>query len=72
MVTVTVITGAASEMGRQCVESLRGSADELVTVDLAAPQIDGTVGVACDISDPNAVAILVDGGMLQGLIGAFL
>ncbi len=56
--TVTVITGAASGMGRQCVESLRGTTDELVAVDLEAPQIEGTVGIACDISDPAAVADL--------------
>lgn len=57
--TVTVITGAASGMGRLCVESLRGTTDQLVAVDLRAPQIDGTVGIACDISDPTAVADLV-------------
>jgi NAD(P)-dependent dehydrogenase (short-subunit alcohol dehydrogenase family) len=57
-VTVTVITGAASGMGRQCVESLRDTADVLVAVDLKAPQIEGVVGVACDISDPGAVADL--------------
>jgi NAD(P)-dependent dehydrogenase (short-subunit alcohol dehydrogenase family) len=57
--TVTVITGAASGMGRLCVESLRGTADDLVAVDLHAPEIEGTVGVACDISDPVAVADLV-------------
>ena len=43
--TVTVITGAASGMGRLCVERLRGTTDHLVAVDLAAPRIDGTVGV---------------------------
>jgi NAD(P)-dependent dehydrogenase (short-subunit alcohol dehydrogenase family) len=57
---VTVITGAASGMGRHCVESLRATTDQLVAVDLEAPQIDGTVGVACDISDPVAVAELVE------------
>lgn len=57
--TVTVVTGAASGMGRLCVERLRGATDDLVAVDLEAPQIDGTVGVACDISDPAAVADLV-------------
>jgi NAD(P)-dependent dehydrogenase (short-subunit alcohol dehydrogenase family) len=46
-------------MGRLCVESLRGTTDQLVAVDLRAPQIDGTVGIACDISDPTAVADLV-------------
>jgi NAD(P)-dependent dehydrogenase (short-subunit alcohol dehydrogenase family) len=56
--TVTVITGAASGMGRLCVERLRGTTDHLVAVDLEAPQIKGTVGIACDISDPTAVARL--------------
>src|ERR1700691_4924663 len=58
MMTVTVVTGAASGMGRQCVETLRGTADQLVAVDLEAPQIEGTMGIACDISDPEAVAAL--------------
>ena len=57
--TVTVVTGAASGMGRQCVERLRGTTDQLVTVDLDAPRIEGTRGIACDISDPEAVAALV-------------
>jgi NAD(P)-dependent dehydrogenase (short-subunit alcohol dehydrogenase family) len=57
--TVAVVTGAASGMGRACVESLRGLADVLVAVDLQAPAIDGTVGVACDVSDPAAVDALV-------------
>jgi NAD(P)-dependent dehydrogenase (short-subunit alcohol dehydrogenase family) len=58
--TVTVITGAASGMGRLCVETLRGTADHLVAVDLRAPEIDGTIPVACDISDPVAVTALAD------------
>lgn len=58
--TVTVITGAASGMGRCCVESLRGTADHLVAVDLETPQIVGTVGVACDVSSPSAVADLIE------------
>jgi NAD(P)-dependent dehydrogenase (short-subunit alcohol dehydrogenase family) len=56
--TVTVITGAASGMGRLCVEALRGTADQLVAVDLTAPAIDGVLPVACDVSDPAAVAEL--------------
>jgi NAD(P)-dependent dehydrogenase (short-subunit alcohol dehydrogenase family) len=56
--TFTVVTGAASGMGRQCVERLRGTADQLVAVDLEAPSIEGTLGIACDISDPEAVAAL--------------
>jgi NAD(P)-dependent dehydrogenase (short-subunit alcohol dehydrogenase family) len=56
---VTVVTGAASGMGRACVETLRDGPDPLVAVDLDAPHIEGTVGMACDISDPAAVAELV-------------
>lgn len=58
--TVTVVTGAARGMGRACLERLRGTTDHLVAVDLQAPDIDGAVGVACDVSDPTAVAALVD------------
>jgi NAD(P)-dependent dehydrogenase (short-subunit alcohol dehydrogenase family) len=56
--TVAVVTGAASGMGRECVESLRGLADVLVAVDLREPAIEGTVGVACDVADPAAVGAL--------------
>ena len=44
--TVTVITGAGSGMGRACIERLRGTADTLIAVDLDPPAIDGTVGLA--------------------------
>lgn len=57
---VVVVTGAARGMGRACVDRLRGQADHLVAVDLDAPDIDGTVGVACDVSDPAAVGRLAD------------
>ncbi len=56
--TVGVVTGAASGMGRACVDRLRGTVDHLVAVDLRAPDLDGTVGVACDVSDPDAVRAL--------------
>jgi NAD(P)-dependent dehydrogenase (short-subunit alcohol dehydrogenase family) len=56
--TTAVVTGAASGMGRACVERLRGVADVLVAVDLNVPDIEGTVGVACDVSDPAAVDAL--------------
>jgi NAD(P)-dependent dehydrogenase (short-subunit alcohol dehydrogenase family) len=58
-VSVVVVTGAASGMGRECVESLRGLADVLVAVDLKEPDIEGTVAVACDVSDRVAVDALV-------------
>jgi NAD(P)-dependent dehydrogenase (short-subunit alcohol dehydrogenase family) len=57
--TVAVVTGAASGMGRACVERLRGSVDHLVAVDVRDAGIDGTVGVTCDVSDPVAVGALV-------------
>jgi NAD(P)-dependent dehydrogenase (short-subunit alcohol dehydrogenase family) len=58
--TVTVVTGASSGMGRCCVENLRRTADQVVAVDLHDPRIEGTVGVACDISDPEAVSGLAE------------
>jgi hypothetical protein len=61
-------------MGRLCVESLRGTTDHLVAVDLDAPGITGTVGMACDISDSAAVADLVETvrglGSFRGLVHA--
>ena len=72
--TTTVITGAASGMGRACVDELRDLADVIVAVDLTAPSIDGTVGVACDISDPADVVALVEEvrghGPLRALVHA--
>jgi NAD(P)-dependent dehydrogenase (short-subunit alcohol dehydrogenase family) len=59
-VSVAVVTGASSGMGRSCVDRLRGMADDLVVVDLEAPAIEGTIGVACDVSDPDAVAALAE------------
>ena len=58
--TVTVVTGAASGMGRSCVDRLRGTTDHLIAVDLEAPEIEGAEGMACDVSDPVAIARLVE------------
>lgn len=58
--SVAVVTGAAQGMGRACLDRLRGQADRLVAVDLAAPEIEGAVGVACDVADPVAVARLAE------------
>lgn len=63
--TVTVVTGAASGMGRSCVDMLLGSTEHLVAVDLTEPEIDGTVGIACDVSDPQAIGRLI--GTVRGL-----
>ncbi len=58
--TVGVVTGAGSGMGRACVERLRHTVDHLIAVDVRQPDIDGTIGVVCDISDPDAVGTLVE------------
>lgn len=65
---VAVVTGAASGMGRACVEAVRGTVDVVVAVDLRAPDIDGTVGLACDVSDATAVTAVAT---CTGEAGAF-
>jgi NAD(P)-dependent dehydrogenase (short-subunit alcohol dehydrogenase family) len=73
-VTVIVVTGAASGMGRACVDSLRDLAEVIVAADLTAPDIHGTVGVAVDVSDPRSVQSLVEQarevGSFRGLVHA--
>jgi NAD(P)-dependent dehydrogenase (short-subunit alcohol dehydrogenase family) len=58
--TVGVVTGAASGMGRACVNRLRDTVEHLIAVDVRQPEIDGTIGIACDISDPDAVRALAE------------
>jgi NAD(P)-dependent dehydrogenase (short-subunit alcohol dehydrogenase family) len=73
-VTVIVVTGAATGMGRACVELLRDRADHVVAVDLETPHIDGVLGIACDVSDRSRVDRLVDEvlrlGSFRGLVHA--
>ncbi len=57
--SVAVVTGAASGMGRACVDAVRDQVATVVAVDLVAPVIDGAVGVACDVTDAAEVASLV-------------
>jgi NAD(P)-dependent dehydrogenase (short-subunit alcohol dehydrogenase family) len=59
-VNVAVITGASSGMGRTCVEQVRSIADIVVAVDLRQPAIDGTVSLACDVADRDAVSAVTD------------
>src|SRR6476659_5277974 len=70
---VAVITGAGSGMGRACVSRLDAVAD-VVVADLDGPAIEGTLGVACDVSDRDAVAALAaqvrDLGPLRALVHA--
>ena len=72
--TVAVVTGAASGMGRSCVDMLMGSVDHLVAVDVREIEIEGTVGVVCDITDRASVEALVgrvrDLGPLRALAHA--
>ena len=58
--TVAVVTGAGRGMGRDCAERLRGRTDVLIAADLEAPQVEGAIGLACDVSDEGAVAGLVE------------
>jgi NAD(P)-dependent dehydrogenase (short-subunit alcohol dehydrogenase family) len=71
-VSVSVVTGAGSGMGRACVELLRGSGDPVIAVDLTAPAIDGTIGFACDVSDPDAIARLADAAREHGQLRALI
>jgi NAD(P)-dependent dehydrogenase (short-subunit alcohol dehydrogenase family) len=57
---VAVVTGAGRGMGRDCAERLRGRADVLIATDLEAPQVEGAVGLVCDVSDEDAVAGLIE------------
>jgi NAD(P)-dependent dehydrogenase (short-subunit alcohol dehydrogenase family) len=68
--TVTVVTGAASGMGRACVDVLQGTSDHIVAVDVRPTEIDGTVGVVCDITDPDSIAALVARVQELGELGA--
>ncbi len=59
-VSVVVVAGANSGMGRACVEQVRSIADVIIAVDLDLPAIHGTVGQACDVADPDAVHAVAD------------
>jgi NAD(P)-dependent dehydrogenase (short-subunit alcohol dehydrogenase family) len=55
-------------MGRLCIERLRGTVDHLVAVDLGAPEIEGTIGIGCDVSNGSDVSRLLDE---VGALGTF-
>src|SRR4051794_37120247 len=58
--SVIVVTGASRGMGRAYVDRAVGRGHQVVAVDLDAPEIDGCVGVACDVSDAGAVGALAE------------
>lgn len=57
---VGVVTGAASGMGRACVERLVGTVEQLLAVDLEPVAMSGAEGVACDVRDESAVRSLAE------------
>jgi NAD(P)-dependent dehydrogenase (short-subunit alcohol dehydrogenase family) len=69
---VIVVTGAASGMGRACVDRLGQQGRTIVAVDLHAPEIDDAIGVSCDISDPGAVSRLVEQARSIGELSALV
>lgn len=70
--TVAVITGAGSGMGQACLERLRTVHDQLVAVDVRELDVAGATAVACDVSDPAAVAALADRVGALGPFGALV
>jgi NAD(P)-dependent dehydrogenase (short-subunit alcohol dehydrogenase family) len=58
--SVGIVTGAASGMGRACVERLVGTVDQLLAVDLDRVDLPGTENVTCDVRDRDAVQSLAD------------
>lgn len=71
---VTVVTGANSGMGRACVDRVFAPGTIVIAADVVEPIIDGTIGVACDITAPAAVAALAErvaeAGAFRSLIHA--
>jgi 2-hydroxycyclohexanecarboxyl-CoA dehydrogenase len=52
---VAVVTGAAQGIGRAIAETLAANGAKVAAFDLEAPHLDGILGVACDVSDEDAV-----------------
>lgn len=70
--SVAVITGAASGMGRACVDAVRPMVDTIVAVDVRPPDIAGTSGVGCDVTDPAAVRALAERARALGPFRALI
>jgi NAD(P)-dependent dehydrogenase (short-subunit alcohol dehydrogenase family) len=52
---VAVVTGAARGIGQRIAEVLAGNGARVAAFDLQAPEHEGILGVACDVSDEGAV-----------------
>jgi NAD(P)-dependent dehydrogenase (short-subunit alcohol dehydrogenase family) len=72
MSALAVVTGAASGMGRACVDRLLADGWAIAAVDLQAPSIADTTGFACDVSDPVAVGELAAAVGDLGTFGALV
>lgn len=57
---VAVVTGAAQGIGRAIAETLAANGANVAAFDLEAPQHEGILGVACDVSDEGAVGAAFD------------
>ncbi len=52
---VAVVTGASGGIGQRIAEVLVGNGARVAVFDLEAPNHDGMLGIACDVSDEGAV-----------------
>jgi NAD(P)-dependent dehydrogenase (short-subunit alcohol dehydrogenase family) len=74
--TVAVVTGAASGMGRACAARLRASVDTMIVSDLRAPDAAAqeleAIAVACDVADVAAVEALAATAAAHGPLRALV
>src|SRR5918994_4549434 len=52
---VAVVTGAGRGIGQRIAEVLAGNGAKVAALDLEAPEHDGILGIACDVSDEAAI-----------------
>jgi NAD(P)-dependent dehydrogenase (short-subunit alcohol dehydrogenase family) len=57
---VAVVTGGAQGIGHAIAETLAGNGARVAVLDLRAPEHDGMLGIACDVSDEGAVGAAFD------------
>lgn len=70
---VALVTGAAGDLGRAIVDSLFAQGARVIATDIDEPALEGAVGMAMDVSSPDAVEqafaeILLRHGPVQILI----